>query len=94
LPRVNRATISTNPTESKRNQLKASHTIVLAMAISSWTHLGGGPSLAAEVGMTDGTRHPAVACAASLRMPLKKTARANLKPLNASFSERRCRIPN
>ena len=44
--------------------------------------------------MTDGTRHPAVACAASLRMPLKTTAKANLKPFNASFSERRCRIPN
>jgi hypothetical protein len=64
------------------------------MAISSRTHLGGGPSLAAEVGMTDGTRHPAVACAASLRMPLKTTAKANLKPFNASFSERRYRIPN
>jgi hypothetical protein len=64
------------------------------MAISSRTHLGGGPSLAAEVGMIDGTRHPAVACAASLRMPLKPTARTNLKRFKASFSERRCRIPN
>ena len=34
MPRVNRAATNTSPTESMRNQVNASHDIVLAMAIS------------------------------------------------------------
>ena len=34
MPRVNRAATNNSPTESMRNQVNASHDIVLAMAIS------------------------------------------------------------
>jgi hypothetical protein len=69
LPRVHSATTNNHPKQSKEKQVKESHDIVHAMAISSRAHLGGGPSLAAEVGMADGTRDPTVACAASPRIP-------------------------
>jgi hypothetical protein len=73
LSRANNAATNTNPTESKKNQVKESHT----MAISSQTHSCGEPSLVAEVGMSDGNGHPSVACAASVGMPFKTASRTS-----------------
>ena len=77
MPRVQRAATNNNPTESKKRQVKQSHGIDLAIAISSRTHSSGEPSLVAEVGISDGNGHPAVARAASLKMPFKMTSRTS-----------------